>query len=241
MSTPAIALVTSDCEARLRVSKRIVKDTSAERSTSRQQAKRPARGRGQCSAPLTARVRGGGWGTAGDNAAQAAAGHSQTHQMTPSPSIWAHAVESHRGDCFSALCLCHRRQRVTPDLIVRNGARAVCAAHLAKATGTTMLAGAACAHAPFTRGNGDGRRGPKRHGAQQHARSKTRAMHRERPCRVGMAHRPRLAPRAGAPTFGDDADSAVKGTRPAPAMARERSRREGLLGQFARTVGPASW
>ena len=30
----------------------------------------------------TARVRGGGWGTAGDNAAQAAAGHSQAHQLT---------------------------------------------------------------------------------------------------------------------------------------------------------------
>jgi hypothetical protein len=30
----------------------------------------------------TARVRGGGWGTVGDNAAQAAAGHSQAHQTT---------------------------------------------------------------------------------------------------------------------------------------------------------------
>jgi hypothetical protein len=45
MSTLTIALVTSDREARLHDFKRMIEDTCAERSASRQQAKRPARGR----------------------------------------------------------------------------------------------------------------------------------------------------------------------------------------------------
>jgi hypothetical protein len=77
----------------------------------------------------TARVRGGGWGTVGDNAAQAAAGHSQTHQTT-----WYGRMELQTAKNDSSSIVLATNSTGRPDAPVSRRAKVPCfAAHCARA------------------------------------------------------------------------------------------------------------
>ena len=77
----------------------------------------------------TARVRGGGWGTVGDNAALAAAGHSQTHQTT-----WYGRMELQTAKNDSSSIVLATNSTGRPDAPVSRRAKVPCfAAHCARA------------------------------------------------------------------------------------------------------------